>query len=270
MINKLITMILFSLFTTATTAQNIEQEINSGFQHLDKGEMEEAKNNFRTVIKDLPNEYVGYNFLGVSFFTNKEYDSAIVYLNKSIALNKSNNKHSKEMTISRLSYAYLYKRDFRNAFEILVNASKEYKDNPSFSKQLKDLCLWSYYIKNETLDSNYLSPDMLQSYNVTKVAQEYLIMRIIKINDHSLIFMNQKYNSKENVDLLTCNINKTNDSVVLKFILNWDIAKEFGGKSFNPEGFYENVNNTIWERIGAKLSYDNKTEILAEEEKLKK
>lgn len=270
MINKLFTTLLFSLITNITVAQKIANEINTGFEHLDKGEINEAKSKFRKVIDAIPNEYYGYNYLGYCYLKNKEYDSSIFYFNKSIDLNKANKQHSKEMTISSLSKAYLYKRDFKNAFETLVNASRENKYNLNFVKHLKDVCLWSYYIKNEELDINYLSQDMLKSYIVTNAAHEYLIMRIIKIKNHSLTFMNQKYNSKENSDLLTCSVNKTSDSIVLVFKLNWDINKEIGGKSFNPEKFYDNVSNTIWERIGAKLSYDSKTEVLTEVDKLKK
>lgn len=245
-----------------------QTEFDLGIGHLEKNEINEAKQNFKNLIVLAPSAYAGYNFLGICFFNEKNYDSTIYYLKKSIEFNSQNLNRSKEMTISRLVTTFMLVKDFKSSFETGLNAIKEFPESQYFKKQLKDICLWSYYITYEKLDSKYLTTELLKEYKVSSVAQEYLIMRTIKINDHSLNFMNQKYLQKENKDILTCNVNKTKDSIELSFKLQWDITKELGGKSFDSEKIYNDKTINIWDRIGAKYKLENKFDIIEEYEKL--
>jgi tetratricopeptide (TPR) repeat protein len=259
---KLLGILFLTLISKVFLGQAAQNEYQLGVEHLKKGEIKEAKINFRKLILLEPNDYAGYNFLGFCFFSQGDYDSSIVYLKKSIELNQLNNKHSQEMTISRLTNAYLYKKDFKNAYETCLNGLMKFKENAVLKTQLNDICLWSYYIKIEGLDSNYLTTNLLKEYSITNRAQKYMIMRAIKINDHALRLVDEKFNSNDKYDVLTCNVNKTTDHVELKFKLNWDLDKEYTGKKFESESAYKNTENETWVRLGAKLNYEYQAEML--------
>lgn len=270
------TIVSVAAFIIATMimiyGQDVQTELQLGVKYLTEAKVSEAKVSFRNVIKLDPTNYVGYNFLGVAYYYSKEYDTSIVYLRKSIELNSMNIKHSREMTIARLASAYLYGYQFRRAYETCLNGAKEFPENRNILTLLRDVCLWSYYIGFEKLDRKYLSTSLSDYYVVTSVAQEYLILRAIKVNDHALIFMKQELNTidGEKYDLITCRINKTSDSLQLKYKLAWDFVQEPGGKMFIPKEVANNQSNEIWERIGARLSYESELDVLKEDEILRK
>ena len=215
-----------------------------------------------------PEDYGGYNFYGVCLFGERKYDSCVVYLKKSIELNKLNFKHGKEMTAVRLIRTYIYLGKFDEAFQLALEFAKEFPENPKLMSELRDVCLWSYHINNENLSKNYLSNEMLPEYTVTGVSQEYLIMRNIKINDKNLFFKSQGLNLEKKQDYLNCEINRTQDSVKITFNLNWDLTREFGGKFYDSKMVYNDKNKSVCERIGALLKEDAKIDLIKEIEKL--
>lgn len=256
--------------TNFVSAQSLKVEFNKGFELLDSNKIDEAKNQFRKIIELDSNEYGGYNFIGICFFKNKEFDSTIYYLQKSINRNIKNYNHSREMTIVRLCRTYLYRMDFKSAFDLAFNAYKEFPENTNIRRELMDICSWAYCIHHENLDSSYLSNEPKKEYNVTTIEQEYLIMKNLKVDDHNLSLMSQSADFKNKYDYLKCMINKTNDSIELKFKLNWNLNKEFGGKAYDSNKVYKNNSLPIWDRLGAKLSDDKQIDLLVEVEKLQK
>lgn len=263
----ILTLILISISKYAN-AQSASDYYTTGVEFLKQNKLQEAKYNFNKLIELAPEDYGGYNFYGICLFSEANYDSCVPYLKKSIELNLLNHRHSKEMTISRLIRTYIYLAKFSDAFELAYKSSKEYVDNPNIKAELKDVCLWSYFISHEGLSKEYLSNNLNPSYDVTAVSQEYLIMRNIKVNDKNLFFKSQSFNIAKKQDYLICGINKTQDSVRLTFNLKWDLFNEFGGKYYDSKKIYNDKSKPVYERIGALLKEDEKLDLIKEIERL--
>lgn len=155
---------------------------------------------------------------------------------------------------------------FQNSFHTAWEAYLQYPDNQTIELELKDVCLWAFYIGHNNLDSSYLTTGVKDEYIVNSVPEEYLIMRRIRINDQYLVFNSQKLISKKrsNYDIINCSIQGSEDSIDLKFKLNWDLSKSFGGITPNTDEIYSNKNIPIFERIGALLVSDSKIDLAKE------
>jgi tetratricopeptide (TPR) repeat protein len=231
---------------------------------------QEAKKEFLIAHKKDSLFHGTYHFLGVIYLAEKQPDSAIYCFKKSIALNKENINHTKEMAYVRLIDTYLYQRDFNNSFSIAWDAYLQYPDNNAIKLGLQDACLWSFYINHNNLDPSYLSPDLKDEYLVNSVDEEYLIIRWTRINDQYLSVSKQSLINKKKVsyDILKCSLSDSNESVEVKFKLNWDLNKYFGGKVVNANDVYSDSGNPIYERIGALLASDPKIDLNNEINKL--
>ena len=103
----ILTLILISI-SKYSNGQSPSEYYTIGSEFLKKNNFKEAKYNFNKLIELAPEDYGGYNFYGICLFSERKYDSCVYYLKKSIELNSLNNKHSREMTISRLIRTYIY------------------------------------------------------------------------------------------------------------------------------------------------------------------
>lgn len=232
---------------------------------------QQAKKEF-LIARDKDTLFHGtYHFLGVIYLDENKVDSAILCFKKSIVLNKGNVNHTREMAYIRLIDTYLYKHDFFNSFSEAWEAYQLYPDNNTITQDLKDVCLWSFYINHNSLDSTYLSPELKNEYVVNSVPEEYLILREIKINDQYLIFNGQNLVTKKGIsyDILSCTLSKSDKKIDVKYKLNWNLNKDFGGKVANTINVYSNLEFPIYERIGARLVEDPKIDLKQEIEKLK-
>lgn len=265
----LILLLELTLFNSQIKAQNPQELANKGFDLIDKNEFTKAIVVFKELIELTPSNYGGYNFVGLCYSQSEEHDSTIYYLLKSIELNSANLKRSREMTISRLIRTYMQKYDFKSAFELAYKSSKEFPENPILKTDLKDVYLWSYNINFEKLNKSYINKKPIEEYNVTTVSQEYLIMRNLRVNDLKLNFIKQGLNYEDKIDILTCTYNKNADTIRLNFKINWDLNSEFGGKFYsNSDSEFKNIENNIWDRIGAKLNFDAKIDLIEEIDKI--
>lgn len=230
----------------------------------------EAKKEFQSAIIKDSTFHGSYHFLGVIYLNDKAMDSAIICFKKSILLNTKNGSHTREMAYARLILAYLYKLDFTNSFIVAKDALYQYPENNVIKQYLKDVCLWSFYINHNGLDSSYLTTDLKEEYIVNSVPEEYLILRTLRINDEPLNFESQMLlmEEKANYDVLTCSQKKSGSEIELKFRLNWDFKTEKGGRVVNTDNIYNNSELLIHERIGALLVDDSNIDILKEYEKL--
>jgi len=262
-------MIILSIRSLTAFGQTLPVEFFKGLDLLNT-DQKKAKQEFLTALR-LDTLFHGtYHFLGVIYLEENKTDSAICCFKKSIQLNKDNNRHTKEMTYVRLIDTYLYQHDFDNSFSTAWEAYKQYPDNNSISQGLKDVCLWSFYTKYNNLDLSYLSSTLKDEYIVNSIPEEYLILRRIRINDQYLIFDSQSLVTKKkvNYDVLSCSLPKSHETYDIKFKLNWDLSKDFGGHVVNTVNVYLNTNNPIYERIGAKLVSDSKIDLKNEIESL--
>jgi len=262
-------IIILSFQSLTILCQTPPEDFFKGLDLLNT-DQKKAKQEFLIALR-LDTLFHGtYHFLGVIYLDENKIDSAIYCFKKSIQLNTDNNRHTKEMTYVRLIDTYLYQHDFNNSFSIAWEAFKQYSDNNSISQGLKDVCLWSFYSKYNNLDLSYLSSSLKDEYIVNSVPEEYLILRKIRINDQYLVFGSQNLVTKKkvNYDVLSCSLSKSHQTYEIKFKLNWDLSKDFGGHVTHTDDVYSNTNNPIYERIGAKLVSDSKIDLKNEIELL--
>jgi tetratricopeptide (TPR) repeat protein len=249
---------VFILFKTTAFSQNAAPAAappEEFFKGLDlmSSDIKEAKKEFTIALQKDSLFHGTYHFLGVISLRQGQYDSAIYYFRKTILLNTANERHTREMAEDRLIHALLYKYDFKQAFDAAREAFLKYPENKVFTRDLSDVCLWSYHIRHNGLDSAYLSPQMKKEYTVNSVDQEYLIARIIRIDDNGLTVQSQSLRKikRNNYDILTCSYLQNSETVDVSFKINWDMDKYFGGKSGDTQGVYANASNPVYVRIGA-------------------
>lgn len=247
---NILPLIIFILLSNNCIAQNPPEEFIKGLDIFQKSP-EKAKKLFHQAISKDSAFSGSYNFLGIIFQTEKQYDSAIYYLEKAVLLNTENVNHTKEMSIVRLSRTYLYTGNFKKAYETSSAGFKEFPESNQILQELKDVCAWAFNIKFNGLDSTYLLPDKLKSYTVNNIAQEYLILRNIVIEGNHLMMLSQGFDSKKKADILNCIVKKTNEKVELTFKINWDMDKDFGGKQADIDALLLRTDLTIWERLAA-------------------
>jgi hypothetical protein len=245
-------VIIFQSLTVFS--QEPPEEFFKGLDLFSKN-IQKAKNEFLIAQKKDSVFQGTYHFLGIIYLAEKQPDSAIYCFKKSVALNKENLSHTQEMSFVRLIDTYLYQRDFNNSFSVAWDAFLKYPDNNSIKSDLDDACLWSFYINHNNLDPSYLSPDLKDEYIVNSVDEEYLIIRWIRTNDKYLSVSGQSLMTKKKVsyDILKCNLSDSNESIEVKFRLNWDLSKYYGGKVVNANDVYADSRNPVYERIGALL-----------------
>ena len=252
-------LILQSLLLFSQTPPN---EFFKGLEVLKTNQLE-AKREFQSALEKEPAFFGSYHFLGTISLRDHKLDSAIYYFNKSILLNNSNVNHTKEMAYVRLINTYSYQQDFKSAFNSAREAYKLYPDNPAVAMALKDLCKWSFYIKHAHLNPLYLSQDIQEEYVVSSISQEYLIIRALRVDDEGLQVKGQRLVNQNNAnyDVVKCTVSQNNQEFDVKFKLNWDMAKEFGGKPAPIKAVLDNAENPVYERIGALLVGNEKADL---------
>ena len=225
-----------------------------------------AKTEFLAVLKKDTLFHGTYHFLGVIHLYENQLDSAILNFKKSIRLNTGNVNHTQEMTYVRLIDTYLYLHDFHNSFSVAWNAYLKYPNNQAIESGLKDVCLWSFHIEHNNLDSSYLSAEIKDEYVVNSVPEEYLIIRKIRVNDQYLIVNGQSLIKKKkvNYDILNCSTSDGKEQIDIKFKLNWDLDKDFGGKTANTDQIISDIDIPSHERIGALLVSDSEINLKKE------
>jgi len=245
------------------------QEFMTGLK-LVGTDQEAAKKDFLMAIVKDSSFYGSYHFMGVICLNEHKPDSAIYYFKKSIALNKGNINHTREMAYARLISIYTDQEDFQNAFTTAWETFKEYPDNNVFSSALKDICLWSFYIKYDHLDPGYLSPEAKDEYVVNSIPEEYLIVRNLRVDGEYLNVAQQSLVEKNGAsyDVLKCTLSRSKKEVVLNFKINWDMNKDFGGKTSPQQPVIDDASKPVYERVGAMLIADNKTDLKSAIEKM--
>lgn len=270
MIKRMLTIILMAFIPIAIHGQVPPEEFFKGLDLLPINK-QEAKEQFLIAHKKDTLFHGTYHFLGVIYIAENKPDSAIYCFKKSIELNRENINHTKEMAYVRFIDTYLYQCDFKNSFSVAWEAYLMYPENKGIAQELKDVCLWSYYIRHNGLDSTYLSPEIKKEYIVNSIPEEYIILRRIRINDNPLQFNGQRLVKikRANYDILSCSNSENAEKIDLKFKLNWDMNKYYGGKEGDSKGVYADLKNPIFERIGALLVSDSKINLKEEITKIK-
>lgn len=268
---KQLILIFFLANSISVFCQTPPEEFFKGLDLL-KIDIPKAKKQFQIALNKDPLFHGTFHFLGIIYLEENKIDSAIICLKESILLNTENANHTREMTYVRLIDTYLYQHDFSNSFDVAWEAYKLYPDNKVIKRNLKDVCLWSFYINHNGLDASYLSPKIRDEYVVNSVPEEYLIIRKIRINNHYLIFNSQRQikKNKLNYDIITCNVSKSHKIIDVNFQLNWDLEKKYSGNMVNVDNVYSNTKLPIYERVGALLVSDSDINLKKEINKLVK
>jgi hypothetical protein len=265
----LLTTLLF-LQSICAFCQEPPTEFFNGLD-LYKTDLHSAKLDFLEAVEKAPYFHGSYHFLGAIYLTENRPDSAIWYFKKSISLNTGNVNHTREMSYVRLIDTYTFQSEFQNAFDAGWEALKQYPDNKSVKAELRDLCLWAFYIKDDHLDPSYLSHDIKDKYIVNSISEEYLILRNLNANGEYLQMTSQALAQKADgpYDVFKCTLSQSKKEVEVDFKINWDMNKDFGGKTTPQQPIIDDTTKPIYERIGAMLVADNKTDITAAIQKLK-
>jgi len=269
MIKRFLISILVIIPVFTSQSQTPPEEFFKGLD-LMSSDIKQAKKEFFVALQKDSLFHGTYHFLGVICLRQEQYDSAIYYLRKSIILNTANERHTREMSYDRLIHAYLCRIDFKDSFNAAWEAFLKYPDNKVISRDLRDVCLWAYHIRHNGLDSSCLSPQMKKEYTVNSVDQEYLIVRMIRIDDNALSVQSQSLRKikKNSYDILTCAYLQNSKTIDVTFRINWDMDKYFGGKSGDTEGVYSNIGNPVFDRIGALQITDPDINLKEENEKI--
>ncbi|SMC87677.1 tetratricopeptide repeat protein [Pedobacter africanus] len=267
-LTAIFTLLLFNL--TCVFAQQPPVEFFNGLKAMPVNRAQ-AKNDMMISIAKMPAFHGAYHFLGVLYSEDQQQDSAIYYLEKAVSLNTANVNKTREMSLARLIEAYTFKQDFEKAYHTGLEAYGLYPENKAIAMNFKDACIWSYYIRHTGLNKSYLSPIIMDEYEVNSIPQEYLITRKLIHNGERLQVTGQslKTINKLNYDVLKCITATDKKERELKFKLSWDMNTEFGGKVFPTEIVINNNRNAIYERIGALLVKDPRVDLKTEIEKLK-
>lgn len=269
MLKRLMTSTCIALIVIASNSQTPPEEFFKGLDLLSTN-LNQAKKEFKIAYQKDSLFHGSSHFLGVIFLREDKPDSAIDFFRKSIRLNVGNLSHTKEMTYVRLIDTYLNQIDFKSAFSTAWQAYLVYPENSVIVQDLRDVCLWAFYINYNELDSSYLTSQLKQEYIVNSVPEEYLIIRRIRINDNSISFNSQRVQriKKENYDIINCSYSENENPIDIKFKINWDMNKYFGGKVADTKSIYEDTTHPIYERIGALLVSDSKINLKEEINKL--
>lgn len=205
-----------------------------------------------------------YHFLGFLYAEEGKMDSAIYYYEKSIELNEDNVNKTKEMTYSRLIQTYSKMLKFEKALTRGWEGLLEMPESKSIKRSIEDACLWAYYINQQKLNPDYLkSNELKEEYVVRSISQEYLILRNIRVNGEMLNFTAQSlvYEDKQAFDVLSTETSQSQKKYDVKFKLDWDLNKEFGGKTMNTKEVAANYSLPASEIIGAMLIEDRKLDL---------
>lgn len=254
-------------------AQRPPEEFFKGLDNM-KTNKAQAKTDLLAAVSKDPAFHGSYHFLGVLYFENQQLDSAIYCFKKAVDLNQANVNHTREMAYARLIDMYTYKHDFDNGFKVAREAYNLYPDNANIESNLRDLCLWAFYIKHTGFDAAYLSPDTKSEYLVTSIPQEYLVTRKIYIDGERVEVVSQALSiaNKSAYDILKC-VPYGKDKAgakELRFKLGWDMNKEFGGKPMPTAEVIANKTNPVYERLGAALAGEDKVDLKAKIEEMLK
>jgi tetratricopeptide (TPR) repeat protein len=66
---------------------NVNKAIKSALEHHRSGDLQQAENIYREILKDEPNNYATLHFLGILQYQLRNYDSAIEYIEKALQIN---------------------------------------------------------------------------------------------------------------------------------------------------------------------------------------
>ena len=267
-IKLIIALLLSSLSSGLIMAQEPPKAFVKGLELISKN-ANEAKTYFLAAQTEDSLFHGTYHFLGVLYLDENKLDSAVYCFNQAIALNPTNTNKTKEMAYIRLVDVYLYQHDFERAFSTAWDAFQQYPDNLTIKQNLQDVCLWSFYVKHNGLDINYMSKDLINEYIVRSISEEYLIIRRKMVDGAHLYVESQSTTQNNNVfyDILSCTLSNGNKFDV-RFALDWDLNKDFGGSVVNTDDVYTNSSNSVAERIGALLVFNSRINLKAEIEKI--
>ncbi len=205
------------------------------------------------------------HFLGVLYAEKGKMDSAIYFFEKSIELNVKNSNNTKEMTYTRIVQTYSRMLMFEKALTRGWEGLNDVSDNQMIEGAIEDACLWSYYINQQELNPDYLkSTDIKEEYVVRSIPQEYLILRTIRVNGEFLHFTGQSlvFEKKQAYDILSAETSKTEKKYDVKFRIDWDMNKEFGGRNMNTEEVSQDYSLPASQIIGAMLVENKKIDLV--------
>ena len=68
---------------------NVDEKIQLGLKNHQSGNLLQAENIYKEILRDQPNNFYALNYLGILYYQFRNYDSAIEYIKKALQLNPS-------------------------------------------------------------------------------------------------------------------------------------------------------------------------------------
>ncbi len=119
--------LLLATLAATTPAQN-NADWDAGVAHYNQKQYRQAISAFSRVIEANPDFANSYYFIGMSHFLIKEYDRAILHLNRYIQLCEKEKKRPDVKARAALGRAYLFKEDFEKAVTVLTVVTQAVPD----------------------------------------------------------------------------------------------------------------------------------------------
>lgn len=151
---------LLAAFALGAMAQD-DDNVKKGLAAMKAKRYTEATSLFRTVTQDYPDWSYGYFFLGLSLKYNRDYDSAIAPLKRSLDL--AGNENELFGASMELADTYYRKGDYRNAVKYILEA-KKYKSASKYRANVKNIRLIEgisrYHLQQYQQAIDIFAPDM--------------------------------------------------------------------------------------------------------------
>lgn len=181
-------LILSTLFySTLVLAQSSADYWKKGFAAYQEHKFEEAIHLLKIYDEMSPKKPTAQRYLALSYDRLWKLDSAIYFYEK--ALEYQTNTRPDETSLFNLGRAYLRNQDYSNAYTRGFHNMATFPDKDIFYNEFEEICLWSYLIKYQNLNSEYLTEWFFRDNYIvnTSVEQRVVVNNIRDENNEALL-----------------------------------------------------------------------------------
>lgn len=180
-------VIFFTLSLSLVYAQTSTDYWKKGFAAFNDQKFEEAIPLLLSYDQIVTKKPTAQWYLGQSYDRLGKLDSAIYYYEK--ALEYQTNTRPDQNILFNLGRAYLRNQDYSNAYTRAFQNMMIFPDKDLFFEEFEEICLWSYLIKHQNLNAEYLTEwSFKDNYIVnTSVEQRIVVMNIRDQNNEALL-----------------------------------------------------------------------------------
>ncbi|MCH2023094.1 MAG: hypothetical protein MK207_11515 [Saprospiraceae bacterium] len=248
-------LIIFSiLFYITTNLRAQSDEIRSSWNRArnlcNVDEYLKAKPLLLEVYSEMPRPLCCY-WLALVYDIEEKRDSALFYYNKCI----QNSSKPQLAALDNIIRLHLRKLDFDMAYNIAWQSVLKYPGNLVFLEELKEVCLWAYFIKHLGFNKHYLtSTKPHKGYHVKTITEQSLILKNIRNqNGQHLHIVKRSYRGYHENWL--CRFNNSQEEIEIKFHLHdHNLDRQLELQNTHAKKVYNNKKEPIHIRLGALMT----------------